>query len=74
MFPEQAKTIYVWTIYNKDKKWESKKYRPVSILSSFSKLFEKFTLLKSLSLLLWINFYPNLYQHVGKHIAQIMFS
>ena len=43
MFPEQAKIANVRPIYKKDKSEEIKNYRPVSVLSSFSKIYEKFS-------------------------------
>ena len=42
MFPEQAKIANVRPTYKKDKREEIKIYRPVSVLSSFSKIYEKF--------------------------------
>ena len=42
MFPDPAKTANVRPIYKKDKKEETKNYWPISVLSSFSKSYEKF--------------------------------
>ena len=42
MFPEQAKIANVRPIYKKDKREDIKNYRPVSILSTFSKIYAKF--------------------------------
>ena len=42
MFPEQFKIANVRPTYKKDKREEIKIYRPVSVLSSFSKIYEKF--------------------------------
>ena len=42
MFPEPAKIANVRPTYKKDKREEIKIYRPVSVLSSFSKIYEKF--------------------------------
>ena len=42
MFPEQAKIANVRPIYKKDKREEIKNYRPISVLSSFSKTYDKF--------------------------------
>ena len=42
MFPEPAKIANVRPIYEKDKRREeNKNYRPVSVLSSFSKVYQK---------------------------------
>ena len=41
-FPEEAKIANVRPIYKKDKRDELKNYRPVSILNTFSKIYEKF--------------------------------
>ena len=41
-FSEQAIIANVRPIYKKDKREEIKNYRPVSVLSSFSKIYEKF--------------------------------
>ena len=44
MFPEQGKIANVRPIYEKDKRREeNKNYRPVSVLSSFSKVYQKFS-------------------------------
>ena len=44
MFPEQAKIANVRPIYEKDKRREeNKNYRPVSVLLSFSKVYQKFS-------------------------------
>ena len=42
MFSEEVKIANVRMIYKIDKKEETKNYRPVSVLSSFSKIYEKF--------------------------------
>ena len=42
IFPEQAKIANVRPIYKRNKREEIKNYRPVSILSCFSKIYEKF--------------------------------
>ena len=42
MFPDPAKIANVRPIYKKDKKEETKNYWPISVLSSFSKSYEKF--------------------------------
>ena len=41
-FPEEAKIANVRPIYKKDKRDELRNYRPVSILNTFSKIYEKF--------------------------------
>ena len=44
MFPEQATSANVRPIYEKDKRGEeNKNYRPVSVLSSFSNVSQKFS-------------------------------
>ena len=40
MFSDQAKIAKVRPIYKKDKREEIKNYRPVSVLSSFSQIYE----------------------------------
>ena len=42
MFSEEVKIANVRMIYKIDKKEETKNYRTVSVLSSFSKIYEKF--------------------------------
>ena len=43
-FSEDAKTPYVRPIFKKNKRNKIEKYRPVSILNWFSKIYEKFLL------------------------------
>ena len=69
-FSENAKTAAVRRIYKKDDRDKIKNYRPVSLLSGFSKFLNDFYMIVYPNSR--IKYFPNLFQFIESLIVQIM--